>query len=266
MEAKRGAVWFGALALYALGAHGILLLDQSTVHRLVGEDGWYENIGALGLAIAGVLFLLAFLRSRDPANRAHNAPLKRLFLVGIAVVFLFGAGEEISWGQRILGFETPADLRQANFQEEVTVHNLDTVYGMPVRPYRLFTLFWFSVVFAVPLACTVYEPARRFFARLIPLVPWTLGAVFLFDDLFSKGVEVLIQADMLPHRLNDRVEIRENVFSVLCAATAVYVFRYGVRRPEGPPVGPDEGDGEIEVTRLEPAGHERSSAGVLATR
>jgi len=70
MDAKRGAIWFGVLALYTLGAHAILLLDQPMVHALVGEDGWYENIGVLGLALAGVFFLLAFVRSSS-ARETH---------------------------------------------------------------------------------------------------------------------------------------------------------------------------------------------------
>ncbi len=234
MDAKRGAIWFGVLALYTLGAHAILLLDQPTVHALVGEDGWYENTGAIGLALAGVFLLLAFVRSR---KRPGDLLLVQLFLLLMAAVFLFGAGEEIAWGQRILGLETPEAIRAANFQQEITVHNLDTIYGLPIRPYRLFTMPWFTVVFAVPLLCSIYPPARRFFARLIPLVPWTLGAVFLFNELFSKGAEAVIAADLLPHRDNDRVEIRESVFGVLCASTAFYIFHHlvAVARPSEAP-------------------------------
>ena len=226
MDAKRGVVWFAVLALYASGAHAVLLLDQPTVHALVGEDGWYENIGVIGLALAGVFFLLAFLRS---LKRSGEPAFVQFFLLLMAAVFLFGAGEEIAWGQRILGLETPEAIRAANFQQEITVHNLDTIYGMPIRPYRLFTIPWFSVVFAAPLLCALYPPARPLLARLIPLVPWTLGAVFLFNDLFSKGAEAMISADLLPHRDNDRVEIRESVFGVLCASTAFYVFHHLTR-------------------------------------
>lgn len=220
-DIRRGAVWFGALALVVLGVHAFLLLDPATVAGLVYEDGWFENIGAIGLGVAGVFFGLACWRSR----KAGEPRLKQLALLVLAAVFVFGAGEEISWGQRIFGWEAVDET--VNRQAETTVHNLRILYDdAPIRPYRLFTLPFFTFVFALPLVCWVYEPARRFFGRLIPLVPWTLGAVFLFNDLFSKVPEALIQSDVLQLHDNDRVEVRETAFAVLCAATAFYVFRY----------------------------------------
>jgi hypothetical protein len=37
---------------------------------------------------------------------------------------LFIAGEEISWGQRIVGYGTPEELERVNHQGAVTVHNI----------------------------------------------------------------------------------------------------------------------------------------------
>lgn len=42
----------------------------------------------------------------------------------LAVIFLFGAGEEISWGQRILGFKSSSFFQIHNSQGEVNFHNL----------------------------------------------------------------------------------------------------------------------------------------------
>jgi hypothetical protein len=37
------------------------------------------------------------------------------------------AGEEVSWGQRILGLQTPETLAEINRQDELTLHNIDDV-------------------------------------------------------------------------------------------------------------------------------------------
>ena len=41
---------------------------------------------------------------------------------GLALVSLLAIGEELSWGQRIVGFETP-EIAAANRQGELTLHN-----------------------------------------------------------------------------------------------------------------------------------------------
>jgi len=45
--------------------------------------------------------------------------------LGLGLVFLFGALEEISWGQRIFGIETPAYFVENNLQRETNLHNLE---------------------------------------------------------------------------------------------------------------------------------------------
>ncbi len=45
-----------------------------------------------------------------------------LILAGF--MFLFGAGEEISWGQRIFNIETPEFFKKHNAQKEMNLHNL----------------------------------------------------------------------------------------------------------------------------------------------
>jgi len=52
---------------------------------------------------------------------------KALFIGMLAfmtVVFIFGAGEEISWGQRLLSVESSEFFEQHNAQGEMNLHNL----------------------------------------------------------------------------------------------------------------------------------------------
>ncbi|MCZ6617166.1 MAG: hypothetical protein O7E57_03455 [Gammaproteobacteria bacterium] len=53
-----------------------------------------------------------------------------LATTGFLTVFcLFGAGEEISWGQRIFGFDSPQFFIDNNAQQETGLHNLKIVVG-----------------------------------------------------------------------------------------------------------------------------------------
>jgi hypothetical protein len=59
------------------------------------EDSWVENGSALLSLAAGIILLLA--------ARAETARLRSACFLAAGVGFIFVAGEEISWGQRIFG-------------------------------------------------------------------------------------------------------------------------------------------------------------------
>src|SRR5262249_49682174 len=50
-----------------------------------------------------------------------------LLYVGFALALLFIAGEEIAWGQRLIGLQTPEQLSAINHQHELTLHNIQRV-------------------------------------------------------------------------------------------------------------------------------------------
>lgn len=62
----------------------------------------------------------------------------RFILLLIALVCIFGAGEEISWGQRVFDIETPQSLMERNAQQELNLHNLTFEWnGEEVKINRL---------------------------------------------------------------------------------------------------------------------------------
>jgi hypothetical protein len=88
-------------------------------NRFVVEDGFIEWLTVIALVASAVLML-----QRAWALRGVRSALF-LFVTGMAAaVFLFGAGEEISWGQRIFSVETPEWLEARNKQKELNLHNL----------------------------------------------------------------------------------------------------------------------------------------------
>ncbi|MBR9988605.1 MAG: hypothetical protein KFH98_02560 [Gemmatimonadetes bacterium] len=56
---------------------------------------------------------------------------RRVFDALVGAFCIFVAGEEFSWGQRLLGFTPPAPFLEHNFQQELTLHNFADIFGQP---------------------------------------------------------------------------------------------------------------------------------------
>ncbi len=83
---------------------------------LYREYGLVENLTALFLAIALVLFLRTAI---GPESLLHRA-----WLVILALGSLLFLGEEISWGQHYFHWVTPEELKTLNRQGETNLHNM----------------------------------------------------------------------------------------------------------------------------------------------
>jgi hypothetical protein len=123
---------FAAGAL--LGVVGLVRDDLA--RRLLLEDSVVEWATTLASLAAGMLAAIVAARLWRDALRPQAAAYA--FLTFAAVV---AAGEEISWGQRVLGVEPPASVREANLQEELNIHNLDAVYPLYVAGMVLVGLY-----------------------------------------------------------------------------------------------------------------------------
>lgn len=82
----------------------------------VQEDGFLEWMSAWGFFVAALVFLLA--------ARAEGRARIPWFSIGLALFCLLVALEEISWGQRVLGYRPPRYFLEHNYQQELNVHNL----------------------------------------------------------------------------------------------------------------------------------------------
>jgi len=113
----RWVTWFqhGAPAAVFL-LFGILWATApKLVPHLAQEDSWIEwlTVAAFGSACVG--FVLVGLKRglRDG-----------WFAWGLALFCFLVAGEEVSWGQRLVGFVPPQVFLEKNYQEEANFHNL----------------------------------------------------------------------------------------------------------------------------------------------
>lgn len=167
---------------------GMLLFAYRAPDRYAAamqEDRTVEWWTALLFAIAGVLRMYRAIRRR----RAFDG------MVGLFCLFV--AGEEISWGQRLLGFIPPSQFLAHNTQQELNLHNFADVFGKPKWVLAL-ALFGYGVL--LPLVVRTHW-GRGLLHRLgasppeLRLAPWFLGCIGLLIwypvDFTGEWVESL---------------------------------------------------------------------------
>ena len=96
----------------------------------------------------------------------HQRAFGLLYLVaGVAAIVI--AGEEISWGQRILGWPTPDELAVLNRQGETTLHNVGDALGI----FNLVMMLGALLAVVLPVAWRRGDPDRRRTLRDALFVP-----------------------------------------------------------------------------------------------
>jgi len=220
-----------ALAVFIPLSYLVLLPGRPASEWLHDEDGAVEWFGTIALFVASALAFSAWLATRhNPDYRG----LKRLVLLGLALVLLFGAGEEISWGQRIFGWGTPDEIAEVNRQGETNVHNLK-FWGF-LNITRLAALFWLTFIVLIPAVCAVRPAFRRMIERFVPVLPLSLGIVFVYLYVVMKSVQYGFPEDSWdgPYTaVHAIVETRE-AHVQLVAMVALMCIRFSLPRRDAP--------------------------------
>lgn len=151
-------------------------------NSFVVEDGFVEWMTVVGLVIG------MFVCFRRVWMLRHARPWLFLGMTTLlGLFFFFGAGEEISWGQRILGIESSEFFVENNAQGEMNLHNT-VVNGVKInklvfgRGLAIMMLLYLAVAipmyhkmpkvrdladrFAIPIA-TNYQIAMYLFVIIV---------------------------------------------------------------------------------------------------
>lgn len=215
-----------ALAIYIALAFASLAMGNNLLALTIPEDHYFELIGALSFLITSLLFVYGFRLARQTLDKSWYSRIKQLVYLGLAVLFFFGAGEEISWGQRILGFETPESLSQVNRQEEFNLHNLSAWEASEfLDPDRLFDLFWFLFAVFTPAVALFVPSFKRFASRFIPVVFWGIGLLFVYNYLWAKLAKMLFDAAYAFERISFAQaiqEVKESNYAIIFVLVGLY--------------------------------------------
>jgi hypothetical protein len=90
---------------------------------------FYEELGIIeNLTVIFLLMAVGFLVF-GVRNFKSRGLLDQILWVMLVVGSVYFAGEEISWGQHFLGFETPESYKATNYQNELNLHNTEGIVG-----------------------------------------------------------------------------------------------------------------------------------------
>lgn len=184
--------------MWSRGATGVLVAlgvalagPEWLPHALTREDGPVEFATFAAFLAGAGLAIGAAHRLRDDRRAALAA-------LALGVVLFVAAGEEVSWGQRLLGLETPEVLVDGNRQDELNLHNIDGLQDKAVIAQlaialagvvlpRLLRQRWAAVGFPFFAAYLAYRGGR------VVAVLGDLGPA----DRNSEAAELLLAVGLL---------------------------------------------------------------------
>ncbi len=212
------------LGLYIVFSyHTLSVVGRNMDNFFFTEDHYFENVGAISLFATSAIFFYGFLRVRKQPLKSRIHWIKQLAFLGFALIAFFGAGEEISWGQRIFNFQTPQALNNA--QGEFTVHNIE-VNGGQINMETPFTVFLLTVFVLLPLGVMLFAPIRNLAEEFFPAVFLPIGGLFVINYISAKVAKILYAgvygfSDVIPFSQAVQ-EVKESHYELLFVFVALY--------------------------------------------
>ncbi|NCO04138.1 MAG: hypothetical protein GW903_08110 [Alphaproteobacteria bacterium] len=196
-------LWIPILALIAK-IKTELYIESKHLEWLVGENGPYEILEAVILLIALGITLFTLLKM-DKSNKWLMA------WIGLAALCCFYvAGEEISWGQHILQWNTPEYCQMLNDQGETNLHNTSSWFDQKPRLLLSIGVYFGGII--IPLLMQHYPHLIKnsFLNRFQNIFPTRQFMVVAFICLFIKITDKI--ADVTSFHLFARNAESEEMF------------------------------------------------------
>jgi hypothetical protein len=146
------------------------------------EDNFFEWMTFIFFILASGFFFLNFLKT------------KNLFFILFAALMVLGAGEEISWGQRVFGFKTPETINKINIQGEFTLHNIEIFNNLDYQLKQkhglsrlleinfLFRIFTMGFGIILPFFVRHFKFVSQISMRIkLPVPPISIGLFFFLN-------------------------------------------------------------------------------------
>ena len=115
------------------------------------EDGFIEWMTVLPLLLMAAISIRRLIRLAP--HRHARFVISMLLFIGF---FIFAAGEELSWGQRIFNWKSTDFFKENNAQKETNFHNL-IVAGKSINIIVFSRLMIFFMVFYLLVLPTLYN-------------------------------------------------------------------------------------------------------------
>ncbi len=150
--------------------------NEPLFYLAVQEDEFLEWATFWGFVVAAGIY---FASAWQQFKLSRRLPW---FVYGLVLFCFLVAMEEISWGQRLLGYRAPDFFLEQNYQQELNLHNVvDTSLRKLVMKM---ILLGYGVVLS---AASLWSPMQRMFVRLriVTPSPWLIVSFLAMFLVYS---------------------------------------------------------------------------------
>jgi glucan phosphoethanolaminetransferase (alkaline phosphatase superfamily) len=173
-----GLIIFYIMTLLSIGIIFFVFYNAPVLYtRLITEDHAGEYATFLGYAFTALIFAILGLKK--------GKMVKRLILLLIGFCAFVFAGEEISWGQRILGIAAPSKFLEINTQQEINIHNLKSLSGINDNLLMImgaFLLAW--LLYSILCRFKIFRRGEEIENYGIPIIRAKFYLIFLAASYF----------------------------------------------------------------------------------
>ncbi len=183
--ATKTNAWYHKYYKQVLFGSGIVIVGYALITALLPfdvfaqiskEDQVIEYVQVVMLIVSAIYFFLFAKRLFVEKRVALGA----VFVLA-AIVLTLVVGDEISWGQRILNLATPSWMIERNTQQEITVHNLDSVGSDKVNLGYILIGLYGSVSWMIQRK---YAKLKKYPWSFF-VTPWFAAIYFLVGFIFN---------------------------------------------------------------------------------
>lgn len=175
------------ILVFGLGIYYANTDEVYFIEEYVKEDGAVEYMTAILLFCSSIL-----MYSRLFKQYKQHKTLWRIGVFSIAFIFFFGAGEEISWGQRIFGIESSEYFNENNAQGETNLHNI-VIDGKKVNKIvfsQLLTIVLIIYLIILPIMYRKLNWVKKLVDSFgVPIVHWQHTIAFVVCTLLLLFID-----------------------------------------------------------------------------
>ena len=161
------------------------ITHEMATDRFATEREWTATEIGTAVGFCGAFFLGLWLTVR---HARRGAWLQAFYFLVFALFGFFAFGEEVQYGQPLLGFGIPDWMAASNAQAEFTLHNMGEVHGKPEIFYVFFCVMAYALCLPrMPLFPQSLWQDLRSPHELLPILHCILVTTILkiIDQLFD---------------------------------------------------------------------------------
>jgi hypothetical protein len=217
--------WLAALLLVTFLC--LLPLSYSWYTFLAQEDQLIENLTAALLFAAGLLLLRTVFVHFDKHPGAYGKLVG--WALGIAGgLLVWAALEEISFGQRIFGIETPDSWKEINDQDELNLHNIDKLFFDRLLDRATIALVFVASFLRIRNQRSLWDIPMpdTWLICLFALSPFMVQYNIQRFDFFHLQIPVLLILGVYHYQASNRPQIWAIVLTLALAGSIYAVHTY----------------------------------------